>query len=376
MQIDGSTLEGGGQVIRQSTALAAILRRPICVLHIRAGRDRPGLAAQHLTGINLVADLSGGQLAGNRLRSSEIKFVPGAVRAGEFRANIPSAGSLTLLMQVSLPPLVFAPGESLVRMQGGTNATMAPQIDYLQHVFLPSAARLGVVAAASIVKRGFYPRGGGEVELRVTPQAALRAITALDRGVVVAVHVLAFTAGAVPRAVGPRMAAAAKKLFAWYFNGTDRPALVEQTEDVSHCAAAVGDGTAIMCVARTSTGEVLAGSAIGEKGVAAEEVGRLAAQDLVNQCEAFGCVDEYLQDQLIVFMALAEGHSAVRAGPLSLHTQTAIHFAALMTGAAFRIEEEPAPQDARKMTYIIHCDGIGHRNPNAAVAAAAAAAVV
>ncbi|NJN97302.1 MAG: hypothetical protein HC875_26075 [Anaerolineales bacterium] len=48
--INGAFGEGGGQILRTSLALSTILRRPIRIENIRAGRKNPGLAAQHFGG--------------------------------------------------------------------------------------------------------------------------------------------------------------------------------------------------------------------------------------------------------------------------------------------------------------------------------------
>jgi len=80
IEIDGSYGEGGGQIIRNTTALSIILEKPIKIQSIRANRPKSGLAAQHLTGINLVREMSGSRLEGAELRSEEISLIPGKIK--------------------------------------------------------------------------------------------------------------------------------------------------------------------------------------------------------------------------------------------------------------------------------------------------------
>ncbi|RZF40404.1 hypothetical protein LSTR_LSTR010991, partial [Laodelphax striatellus] len=62
--------------------------------------------------------------------------------------------------------------------------------------------------------------------------------------------------------------------------------------------------------------------------------------------------------KIIIFMALAEGKSRVRSGPITLHTQTAIHIAELLTKAKFSIEKD----ETNPNMNIIECEGIGMIN--------------
>ena len=115
-----------------------------------------------------------------------------------------------------------------------------------------------------------------------------------------------------------------------------------------------GAGTGIILFAETSSGRVLAGSALGKKGLPSEAVAAEAAETLKRDLDCESCVDQYMQDQLVVFMALAKGRSAIRCGPLTLHTQTAIHYAQVMTGVEFRVVEE-----IKDKVYLVECEGMG-----------------
>ena len=64
-----------------------------------------------------------------------------------------------------------------------------------------------------------------------------------------------------------------------------------------------------------------------------------------------------MQDQLILFMALAKGKSSIRSGPLTLHTKTAIHYTELLTGVKFNIHS-----DSSNKNFIVECEGIGYES--------------
>jgi len=355
LAIDGSVMEGGGQILRMSVGLSAILSTPIRIRNIRAGRASPGLKAQHLTGLALVRDLAGGKLEGGQFGSVEVSFVPGQLRCGQYRADTKSAGAVCLLAQVSIPCALFSPGMVTLNLRGGTNAQMAPQIDEYTEIFLPNISKFGFEFEYEVVRKGFFPKGGGEVNLFLNPVKQLQALNMREVGVVQSISGWSFCAGSLPLRVAEEMTEGARR----HIRQANLPGLrgvpvsIETYKEDPGTAPHSGSG--IVLVARTSTGCILGGSALGAPRTSPEDTGLKAAEELLEAVECGGCVDKYIQDQMIIFMALAAGTSTLVTGPLTLHTETAIHIAHKMTKAKFRIENCPDNNKA----WVITCEGIG-----------------
>src|ERR1051325_3681066 len=93
--IDGSTGEGGGQILRTALALSLVTGQPFRLEKIRAGRSKPGLLRQHLTAIEAATKVGRASIDGATLGSKEICFRPGSVQPAEYRFAIGSEGSTT-----------------------------------------------------------------------------------------------------------------------------------------------------------------------------------------------------------------------------------------------------------------------------------------
>ncbi len=181
-------------------------------------------------------------------------------------------------------------------LRGGTNATHAPQIDYTQHIFLPFLRRhFGLNPTLEVVKRGYYPKGGGEIRLTLSPiKGPLSPVLLTERGMVKSVCGKAYVAG-LPRHLAEQMCSAAKsKLVSSGIDSTviDITAVREKNQDV------VGSGSGVVLWAETENGCILGGSSIGLKGKDPETVGQETADELIRNLNHGGCVDEYLQVRL------------------------------------------------------------------------------
>jgi RNA 3'-terminal phosphate cyclase (ATP) len=354
--IDGSKGEGGGQILRNAISYANILRQHLTVQHIRAGRSKPGLKAQHVTGLRLACQISGGgQLTGDQINSVEISYqsLPTARATATadtqseryLTGDIGTAGSICLLLQAALPcALLGCTAPCQLILKGGTNATMAPQYDYWERVFWPTLRdQCGLdpdQVQATVIRRGYFPKGGGEVHVRTQPcQRPLLPIQLTERGDVCEIRIRAFYAGKLPRHLAQTMADAAHRYLQQHIVTTTKKAPVKYHVEVVMEHQAVGSGLGILIVAKTTTGCLLAGSALSSPKKVAGQVGIDAAAELFATLQNGGCVDEWLQDQLIIFMALAEGSSEILTGSLTLHTQTAIWIAEEMSGVKFEVTQ-------------------------------------
>ena len=309
--IDGSLGEGGGQILRSALALSVITRTPFRIERIRANRNPPGLKKQHQTAIAAAAKISGARVRGNEPGSSEVRFEPGQVVPGDYRFNVGTAGSTTLVLQTVLPPLMLASGPSRVRCEGGTHNPHAPPVEFLQKAFLPIVARLGVRVDLTLDRYGFYPKGAGAIDARIEPT---RTLTPFDlpetdsarscRAAVLLVR--------LPAHIAEREIEALRARFGW-----PGDAFSVTTSDAS-----LGPGNVVgIEIAGEHVTEWF--SAVGERGVTAEKVAARAAEEALLHLTHDVPVGLHLADQLLLPMALA-GRGSFVTGPLTLHAETNI----------------------------------------------------
>ena len=327
MIIDGSEGEGGGQMLRNALALSLITGTPFRIENIRGNRPRPGLMRQHATAVEAACAIGGAECEELAVGTSALTFRPKRVTSGEHRFAVGTAGSTSLVLQTILPALMLADGPSRLLLEGGTHNMQAPPFEFIERVFLPIVNRMGPRVSARLLRHGFYPAGGGRVEVDIEPATSLERIDLIERGAATRIEARALVA-ALPGQIAARELGAVRKTLGW----SEDVCRIEQLPDE------VGPGNIVMIEARFEhAGELVSG--FGKLGVPAQVVGEKAARRMAGYLGSNAAAGPYLADQLLLPMALAGGGSFTTVKP-SLHARTAADVIAKFLPVAVRFEEK------------------------------------
>ena len=309
IEIDGGEGEGGGQVLRNALALSLVTGEPFRIFNIRAKRQRPGLMRQHLTAVEAACQIGQSACEGAAVGSQEITFRPGRIEAGNFHFAIGTAGSTGLILQTILMPLLFADGPSHVVLEGGTHNPASPPFEFLARSFLPLVCRMGPKIEIRLIRHGFYPVGGGRIEVDIEP-APLMSLELVERGALRKVSATAFVA-ALPYDIGQREIDSARKYLDW----------PEEAFSVELLQQEIGPGNILLLEAEYEhVTEIVSG--FGKLGTGAESLARTAANRMVGYMETSAFAGPYLADQLLLPIALA-GRGRFTTVKPSEHARTA-----------------------------------------------------
>jgi RNA 3'-terminal phosphate cyclase (ATP) len=309
--IDGSQGEGGGQILRTSLSLSAITGRPFRLQNIRAQRSKPGLRPQHLTAVRAVAAVCQAEVQGDHLDSVTLEFHPQSKPvAGSYYFDVAqaadggSAGSVTLIFQALLWPLLFAPEPSQLTLAGGTHVPYSPPYHYLAEVALPVFARLGVQVTPELKAWGWYPAGGGVIRAEINPVTRLRAVSFAEPIVAQVQGVAAVTN--LPAHIPHRMARRAHNLLA-------EAGLKDVVQALRERGRAPGAGLFLWLPQAGF-------SSLGRKGLPADKVAETAVSQLLAFLEKGVMFDKHLADQLLLPLALGDGRTTFTTEQLTQHT--------------------------------------------------------
>ncbi len=350
--IDGSTGEGGGQIVRTALALSSLTGQPFRITNIRESRKDPGLKAQHVQCVKALQQLCNAKADGAEIGSRELLYIPGKISAKNITIDIGTAGSMTLLLQAVLLPCLFAQKSHTLTIIGGTDTEWSMPIDYFTNVIVPQYRRVAGITV-KLLKRGYYPKGGGQIELSIKPevkrnefetfeafQKALthKAFTLEKQGELSSIKGTSHASKDLANAqVAERQANSAKKSLA------DLKVPIDVTTEYTDTHS-TGSGITLWAIYSQTKEDIdadnpirLGADALGAPGKPAEKIGQEAAQKLLNEIQSKAPVDRHQADNLIPLIALCKP-SMIKTSEITSHTRTNIQVAEAFLGKIFKTE--------------------------------------
>jgi len=317
----------GGQVLRTALSLSAITQENFKISNIRAKRNNPGLQAQHLNAVNIMKEICNAEVRGNQLNSKELIFMPNEIISKDLKIDIKTAGSVTLVFQTILPLCLKFNKKIKIEVIGGTDVSFSPPIDSIESVFLRLVKKFNVNFSLEVIKRGFYPKGNGNVIFQIEPCKKINNVELIERGNYIRTDLFSIASNSLKeRNVVERQIESFKKNY-----NKEIGIVVDKYVDT------LSPGSIVHAHCHFSN-TIIGAECLGERGKSSEDVGKEAALNLINEYNSRACVDKRTIDQLMIYMGLSK-NSKIKTSEISNHIKTNARIIEKFLDVKFKIDE-------------------------------------
>ena len=337
LEIDGSFGEGGGQILRTAITLSCIMKQPIIIENIRKNRKKPGLKSQHFAALTILKKICNADLGQLKIGDTSLTFIPGDVQSLNLKENVGTAGSISLIFQVLIPVIAICKKKLKLTIIGGTNVLWSPTIDYTQIVLREAYSRMGINCSINIIKRGYYPKGGGIVELVVSPSEKINPIVLNTR-----------------KTKNVKLTCTFSKLPSELINNQINYVKKKLIENDFTVEIKVEEEPTL------DSGSFLMISSIDNDSIIGiDSLFNIKTEKFDLDLEKFidnkNSVDEHLADMLVLPASLAKGITTFQVSDISKHLETNLFVASKITGCKYGIGK-------LKDGYEIRIEGISYTN--------------
>lgn len=334
--IDGSTGEGGGQILRSALTISTIIKKPIKITNIRTKRNNPGLRHQHVTTIKLLSKLFNIHIENAELGAEwiNISFDKNSENYDEinkdtYNIDIGTAGSIPLLLQTVIPSIAISQKNILIQLTGGTDVKFSPTIDYVKYVMREAFNRIGILFDVNVIKRGFYPNGKGIVNIEIQKAKNLKPIDFCNFRETNP-HIISIV-GRLPKHVNDRQISSA--LSNLEKNG------IKCEKYKSSIENSESPGSSILVYSISESGVYLGADSIGEKNLKAETIGYNVSKKYIEEFKFRACIDKHLADMLVLPLSFVKEKSRYKISSISKHLLTNLEIIKKINGMEYQIDK-------------------------------------
>jgi RNA 3'-terminal phosphate cyclase (ATP) len=314
--IDGSTGEGGGQILRSALTISTIVKKPVKIINIRTKRNNPGLRHQHVTTIKLLSKLFNINIENVRLGAEWINIIFDKkdieINKDILNIDIGTAGSIPLLLQTLIPTIAISQQNIVIQLTGGTDVKYSPTIDYIKYVIKDIFSKIGIFFNINVIKRGFYPNGKGIVNINIQKANTLKPIDFCNFKEINP-NILSIV-GNLPKHITDRQISGA--LSNLEKNG------IKCDKYKSSIENSAGPGSSILIYSSSESGIYLGADSVGEKNIRAETVGYNASKRFIEDYKFQACIDSHLADMLVLPLSFVKEKSRYKISKISEHLLT------------------------------------------------------
>jgi RNA 3'-terminal phosphate cyclase (ATP) len=197
---------------------------------------------------------------------------------------------------------------------------------------------IGIKFSIDVLKRGYYPKGGGIVRTTIEPCPMPNSVELLNTHSII--PKIISVCSRLPKHVSERQALSA--LIVLEKNGLNCRNYAASLD------TSISPGSSILVYSVSNFGPFIGGDSIGELGKRAESVGGDAAKRFLENIFTPSSIDPFLADMLVLPLALSKGKSRYRVARVTMHLQTNLQVASWITNCKYNIE-----YDSDTCTFII-----------------------
>jgi RNA 3'-terminal phosphate cyclase (ATP) len=331
--IDGSTGEGGGQILRSALTISTIIKKPVKIINIRTKRNNPGLRHQHVTTIKLLSKLFNINIENVRLGAEWINIIFDKkdieINKDILNIDIGTAGSIPLLLQTLIPTIAISQQNIVIQLTGGTDVKYSPTIDYIKYVMKDVFSKIGIFFNINVIKRGFYPNGKGIVNINIQKANTLKPIDFCNFKEINP-NILSIV-GNLPKHISDRQISGA--LSNLEKNG------IKCDKYKSSIENSASPGSSILIYSTSESGIYIGADSVGEKNIRAETVGYNASKRFIEDYKYQACIDSHLADMLVLPLSFIKEKSRYKISAISQHLLTNLEIIKKINDMEYQIDK-------------------------------------